>query len=300
MPFPHQTSKAILFLSIILSFGCQRSKVVELPTKDSTLILNGINEFGKSWNFSLERVLNIGQASGARLEEGKVWLTNTNGEIVYLTQDSLIRNKFSSPNFFPEAGQDYIVQAFHPGFDSVYAYIHVPPPMPEIKLYFQLSQNEVLNSSTPIWLELNDPEPENRNFFMLYAYLKDSIYNEIKANALFSEDPIFNFSLPLKLPVTDRTVLLFPSFFTDDLFVDGKYNVNLRFWLPDFEFVEGRRLEVSVATLSEEMYDYLKAYQKQGNLKESPFAEHSPVYGNVINGDGLVAVYTPVSDSLQI
>lgn len=289
----------LLWLSL-LWVGCERSRILILPERESQLVLNGINELGNSWTFTLENTLENGVPFGDKLPSGEVWLKNSAGDTVLFSQDSVFVNRFSDTSSSPQIGQAYQVFAYHPGFDSVHASFRVPLPMPKISSSFQLSQNERPSPETPIILELSDPEVGKRNYFMVYSYLEDTVFDDIKGAATLSNDPIFNFSTVLKLPVSGETVLFRPTFFTDDLFTNGKYGVELRFGLPDFEFAEGRRLVFLVATISQLMYEYLESYQKQGSVGESPFAEPAPVFGNVVNGEGLVAVYSAVADSLVI
>lgn len=301
-----KTSSLCLIASLLgllwLSQGCTRRVEQELPEFEPQLALNAVVALGDPWRVEFGNLQPVGQPGSDPLPEGVVQVQPLGAPPVSLTRDSLDENRFNENLYLSETlrvepGPTYQVSASHPGYDSVRAMVSAPSPPLEVTLvYLDSAQLDRNGEPQPlVRVSWRDPAPEEENYFMVYSLLVDTVFGVQTYSALLSEDEAATFRGSLQRPEDEEIGRSFsPTFLTDERFEDGRYTLEMDVIIPPFPLSQHQFLDVAVATVSEDFYEFQRVYQLQGSFENDPFAEPAPILSNVEGGQGLVATYAPV------
>jgi hypothetical protein len=275
---------------LAVSAGCQRTASLNLPTPAPELVLNAWLTPGDLWRVSLDRVYPLGAAAGLPLVYGDLRLIPGGS----LAHDSL--GEYVSATERVQAGQSYRLTAAHPGYPAVAVDLSVPLPPEDLRLvYFPEGATTTDGESEPlVRLVMADPAPADSQYYAVYSRLVDTVLGGYTGSVLFTDDLAVAFQPSWILPDdTGRVEFYRPFLFGEEAFTDGTFTLDFTFLTPAFARDRYQILEVFVATLPREVFDYLEAYEQQGRLQQDPFAEPTPISGNVQGGAGMVVVYSP-------
>lgn len=288
---------------LLLFHSCQTVVELELPDKDPSLVLNCFfnpdsvftAEISKSQyvldNASIKRV----NEAKVTLFEGSVWI-----EDLVNVSDGYYR----SSNYIPLVGKNYSLVVEAPGYKTVNAQDFIPATTRILgvdtgSFFFESQQFFEMK------IRFKDP-PEEENFYQLQLFTKNYFQNFDSAGNVFFDTTGYNQSLGFESHdlVFDDINWFGPSgaVFSDELFSKkGEYTVSVLTYLygnPMDSLSKGYsadEVKISLKSVSESYYKYVRSYLKYQQSHDNPFAEPVQVYNNINNGYGIFAGFSATS-----
>ncbi len=313
--------KGLVF--ILMSFlysACESVLFIELEESDKLIVLNGAISSDSLVSVQVSRTRHIlDNAPVKPLENAKVSLYQ-NGtllqELAYMENGS-----FVSADFIPSIGYDYSIEVESAGYESVTASSEIPDLVP-IELFDTVSiyrddgdpysygsYNDVLQFD----LTLQDPAGVE-NFYLVSAevdrswteyrdttvqvwdsgfynnqwnyFMKDSLYTITEIHR-YIDHPYINTEDIVVEENTSHGVL-----FTDNLFDGKSYSFKGELNHNQLRTADWAIVDVSLHSISESYYKYLKSRQSHYNTKEDYLAVPVIVYSNVDGGAGFFGGYS--------
>jgi hypothetical protein len=299
----------LLFLALSwMMVSCQTVVNIDLPERDSKLVLNAEAHPDSVWRFYLSQSKGI-------LEPGDLADVKT-GEITVVGSDGsyeVVDQRFEEPNNSnysvyrgtgkPQAGVHYQVLVSAPGFEPITATDSIPQPVPV---------RQVDTSSTLIedqdFFELNivfdDPASTQYYDLRLFYYLEvpfDTASGTFVNTVLMGEIP-YNFEVESFFGGDASTVI------NDERFNGQTYTLPVVFSKGIIEGIAEDELFqlfpvyviCELRTVSETYYKYVKSFNDYQSSSFDPFSQPVQVYSNVNQGFGVFSAFSVSRDTIQI
>jgi len=298
-------------LFTLLTSACQTVVDIELPERDSKLVLNSLFSPDSNFVFTLSQskgILEPGELD--HLNNGRIEVygsDGTHGEVTGTGQGSqTFAYRYKLP-FKPKANIAYTVKASAPGLASVTASDVLPLPV-AIDDLDTSSLHLFDTEEKQIGITFTDPAHtsnfyEVKLFYMVYIPQYDTNGQVVGMTASVTELPSYISNEGLFSNGVDERV------FTDDLFNGRSFTVTLGFQeenylpiigdsnaLPDYPIY----LIAELRSASEDYYKFNSSFLKYQNSSGDPFAQPVQVYNNVEGGFGIVAGYSSARDTMRV
>jgi hypothetical protein len=257
---------------------------VDVPFKADQLTANSFCNPDSLWSVHLNLNRNI-------LDE-EPFREITNARVIIFdgdnATDTLINmgyGHFRSDNKRPEPGKNYALSVIAPGYSDVHSstFIPFPSPITGVEVY---ETNSNQNSMLKVTLKEDGSE---KNYYELFMDLENEFYNYETEQVVFSrhrlqlisEDP----AIQNDNDAYSNTVVF------NDLLFNGK-EAELTFRIPGSGISRHGMITITLRTLSEDGYNYLRTAHLQNETSGDPFAQPINVYNNIQNGFGIFAGYS--------
>lgn len=271
-------------LMTTLLISCELIVDVEIPFEAKQVTANAFFNPDSLWSVHLNLNRNILDEEPFReINDAQVVIFEGDNAIATLT--NMGYGRFRSDNKTPEPGKTYGISVSAPGHDDLHASSSIPFPsrITSVEVYETTS-----NQSTMLKVKLKDDGSET-NFYELYVDLENEYYNYDKKQMefwshtlqLISEDPAIQ---------NDNDSYANSIVFKDALF-NGR-EVDLTFRTAGAGISHHGMITVTLRTLSEDGYNYLRTLRLQDMTSGDPFAQPVNVYNNIQNGFGIFAGYS--------
>lgn len=192
---------------------------------------------------------------------------------------------FRSLDERPEVGKTYTLSVSKPGYSDIYcsSLIPFPSPVTNIDLYESNATN-----STMLKVTIKDNGAE-KNYYELYLDIGSEYYDYTTEQVEYSGYPIQLTSRDPALPDDNE------RFAKSIVFSDARFNgreTELTFQTSGWGLSRQGRATVTLRTMSEDGYNYLKTARLQNLTSGDPFAQPVNVYNNIRHGFGIFAGYS--------
>ena len=310
---------SILVLSALVVGACETVIDVDLPVEPTRLVVNSFISPDSTVGVRISKskyVLDRAQ-SFILVNNAQVTLLEDGQEVSQLTTEG---EGWYTSSFRPQAGRRYTLQASAEGLETVEASSTI---MPAIAIQ-NVTVDSILTESgyscinddcEPIYskdyriqLQLSDPG-DQENFYEILGHVivKDSfpIFDDLGnieryetfirryRTSFATSDPVVN---DAGFSIDDDSFYGSSLLFTDEIFSGKDYTID--FTTDDYFGGEITNLTITLRTLSEDQYQYLRTRLLQEYNEGDPFSEVVPVYNNIQNGFGIFAGYS--ADSVVV
>jgi len=276
IPFEGKDSKKLLTLSATFSTDSLMTVYLS-PTKSVIGIIEGVVPYTGE------------QASVDVYEDGI--------KLEALTYND-IKKAFVGSNK-PIAGKTYTLKAKANGLDDVEAVVYVPEPVEIIAV----SKLENINSTSDSFedrkfsISFKDENITNYyklNVFSISTYFEDRGNVEYRNVISFtSKDAVFKGKTDNISDSFETEYSNLFGVFTDEFIGDNEYSIELNIASYElFEFYDDFKLFVTLQSISEDYYLFLKSRELQLDSGDSPFSEPVQIWSNVRGGAGIAAAYS--------
>jgi Domain of unknown function (DUF4249) len=300
----------IFFATIgLLFFSCYSTTEVDLPNENPFIVVNAVNfQPDSTWLIELSKSESYSKNNDFQfINNALVFIKDENGTEIQLEQTNINGRIFYTSAQKPEAGKQYQLNTFVPGFPEISAISSIPPPIQiesividstllrEAYDYYSKNGNYGTYEGERINCQIIFSDPHNtRNYYQanLYRETEDS-YTDLNGNV------VKNFSFFEYYFRLDKDGGI-DAMFTDD----EKFNGLLYSWsayLPIEAFYDFKvssntdyklKLHFTLRHLSEEYYQYKKSLELQEIRDSDPFAQPVIVHNNIENGVGFFAGFS--------
>lgn len=198
----------------------------------------------------------------------------------------------------PFAGRTYILKGKANGLDDVEAVITIPNLIEISNEPILEVENADSNKNRRIRISFNDTNKKNFYRLSLYSRFNEhsatssAMIRKFKVISFTSKDDVFkdrNTGLDDSL---DEFTNLF-AVFTDDLIGSKPYSIKINLSSYDLDDYDNDfKLFVSLQSISEDYYLFLKSYELQLDAGDSPFTEPVQIWSNIKGGAGIAAAYS--------
>lgn len=218
-----------------------------------------------------------------------------------------------SASFKPSEGKAYTLRIAADGFESIEATTFIKNPVPIQEIQYDTISEEAGSScigddctifyytNFKLNLKLNDPADEE-NFYEVEVFKKgiqviynyDSVGNYYPVDSIIYYQPVY---LSSEDPAVSDLEFEFEGegyygetlLFSDEIFNGKSYMLNFK--TNDYS-TDTEELIVTLKSLDEARYRYLRSKELQNWNEGNPFAEPVNVYNNIENGYGIFGGYS--------
>ncbi len=275
--------KCFPFIVFLLFLSCELIVDVDVPFEKKQITVNSFFNPDSLWTIQLNLNRHV-------LDEQPFEMPDGAHAVIYQDDqpsDTLIsigNGQYQSDNGKPDVDKNYSIRISHPNHGELRAHSSVPSPAQIIsaEMYASGSQN------TTIKVKLQDAPAED-NFYELFADLEQEYYQNQSQTIIVSEHRL---QLTSEDPAiqNDNEPYSNTVIFKDILF-NGK-EVELTFKVDAYNIANFGVINITLRTLSEDGYNYLRTARLQENTSGDPFAQPVNVYNNIQNGFGIFAGYS--------
>ena len=269
---------------ITLLISCELIVDVDVPFKANQLTANSFINPDSLWFVQLNLNRNILDEEPFReINDARIVIFEDDNATDTLT--NMGYGRFRSDNKTPEPGKTYTLSVSAPGYSDLQASTSIPFPcaITSVEVYESTS-----NQNSMLKVKLKDDGAE-ANYYELYMDLGNEYYNYDKKKMefrrhrlqLISENPA----------IQNDNDSYSNSIIFKDLFFNGR-EVELTFKIPGTGFSRHGMVTITLRTLSEDGYNYLRTALLQDMASGDPFAQPINVYNNIQNGFGVFAGYS--------
>lgn len=264
-----------IFLILYTLNGCETIVEVDLPEHPPMLVANSLFNQHDSWQVLLHKSKNsLDRSSNSPILNATVEIFQDNRIITSLTHTG--SGVYHSPQYIkPEIGIEYVLKASAPSYDPIEATDYVPIPV-------QIESVDYDISSNPFKFTIHFTDPlETKNYYQVQLLTPVAEGNSFLTQVWWeSNDLLFQ-----DLGGGDPNISLF-----DDALISGEsYSLKLKAYPHSVEPL--RQIYVSLLSVSESYYNYMKSSKNQDDKGDNPFSTPVQVYNNIENGLGIFAGY---------
>lgn len=260
--------------------SCETVTDIDLPAAGPLIVVSGFFTPDSAFSISLSSSTDYKNIDDIRaIENARIELLDDGtpaGTMTYLGN-----GVYRSENKKPKVGILYSISVSAQGFHTVNAEDKIPASVPVSLVSFDTNRTtEKIN----IYLMVHDPAGI-KNYYELVIVGKNS--HGISSIMNFDvNDPSFN-AEEGKAAGFGADNIPFADF-TDVIF-DGK---NYKFRISIDSYYKTEEVTVYLISLSQNLYEFRRTYQKQKDLGDSPFSEPVRIHSNVTNGAGIFAGFS--------
>ena len=290
------TAVCLLFAWVILLCGgCLKDISGEIPNNTPKITVNGF------FNSRIPILVSISKSTGI-LQDGTSYLTPATGYIYEndvlidsVKCDGLFEYHLSQALHIPQVGKTYRIEVAYPGFDTVSAGSILPDYAPIQSVTLDTVFYPPSGQKTYVLrIKINDNAAEN-NYYHLMVYR-----NRLGSNGEWSAEPLCF--------VSDETIFqsVGKSVCSGATFTDATFNGQEKEIVVNTKRRLNSHLNDSVQFLVElrngslPYFQYNKSLTLFKNGQGDIFVQPSPIIGNVKNGYGIFAGYTPSTDTVKL
>ncbi len=269
----------VILSAIVLFAACDTFIDVEIPERESKLVVISAFEPDEPWQVYVSHSLNS--------FEDDNFFPVSNAEVTIASDDGNFSEQlyYNSGIFYssstPEEGTNYTISVKANGYTSVQSANRIPSPATLISI----DTLESFHDGNPTFdFELTFQDPANEaNFYILQLYSAETYwknYSDYPINIL-SDDP----NIESILNKEDSDILLFLK----DQNFDGK-EYTVRFYMPDYFYypeLKGVQFKVKLISCSEEYFRFQKTARQYQYSNDNPFSQPVQIYSNIENGIGI-------------
>ncbi len=325
----------ILIIALGIS-ACETVVEVDIPIENPKIVVNAFIQPSSAVSVYLSKSKSV--LSNARLSgvSGATITLLENGQSVAVLEEIKIEDTYDPygprydeqqtlyiSDFQPSIANEYTIQIDKAGFDPVEATTFIGPPVPIQDIQYDTTVNEYsyydgdslitekqINLSE-VRLSIADPGGESNYYeIMVEQYTTQYIIEYNPEDESYIITDTITYLAPVYLTSDDPVVNEGDFFSGDDryygsslLFPDEIFNgktYTVRFNVESYSYSQEPVKEyiISLRSLSEAQYFYLRSTDLQNETEGNPFAEPVPVYNNIENGYGIFAGFS--SDKVRI
>lgn len=271
-------------LILLLLISCELMVDVDVPFKAKQVTVNSFFNPDSVWSAQVNLNRNILDEDGFQeINDAQMVVYDAGSAIDTLVNTGL--GHFRSDNERPEPGKTYSLSVKVPGYDDLNSTSSVPFPSPitGVDVY-----ESTANNSTMLKVKLRDNGTET-NYYELFMDLENEYYNYDKKQVEYIRHRIQLISKDPAIP-DDNDRFSNSVIFSDARF-DGS-EPDLTFQTSGSGLSRNGVITVTLKTLSEDGYNYLRTAGLQSSTSGDPFAQPVNVYNNIQNGFGIFAGYS--------
>jgi|GEM_PF-370142 len=190
-------------------------------------------------------------------------------------------------------GKKYTIKAIADGLDDVEASVFVPTVVEITNVSIFENYRSDSYEDRRFRFSFKDPEAKNYYKVSLFSTYKEVNVSKFQTVEFTSKDDVFKGkSDGIGDSFEDEYSNRF-GVFTDD-FIGGKdYTIELNLASYNLStYADDFKLYVSLQSISEDYYLFLKSYELQLEAGDSPFSEPVQIWSNVEGGAGIAAAYS--------
>lgn len=298
-------------ITIGLFTACETVVEVEMPERDSKLVLNSLFSPDSSIVVTLSASKGILEAGDLEhVNNGRITVSGSDGSYAQVsgtgsgTQPSLYY--YYHLPLKAKAHVTYTVKASAPGFGAVSATDQLPGSVAIDKT--DTSTLRLFDSEEKqVSITFSDPGNdknfyETRLYYLVYQPVYDSTGQVIGMMPWVGDLPSYISSEGLFSEGIDESV------FTDDLFNGRSFTVQLAFDESIYSHFGGDSIPVDfpvfliaeLRSVSENYYKFTSSYLRYQSSSGDPFAQPVQVFNNVEGGFGIFAGYSFSRDTMQV
>jgi hypothetical protein len=271
-------------LMIPLLISCEMIVDVDVPFEGKQVTVNSFFTPDSLWSVQLNLNRNIlDEEPFQEINDAQVVIYEAGSPIDTLT--NIGYGRFRSANERSEPGKTYSLSVTVAGQRDLYSISSIPFPSPitGVDVYESTASND-----TMLKVKLRDDGAET-NYYELYMDLETEYYNYDKRQVEYHRHRIQLISKDPAIPNdNDR-------FSNSVIFKDVRFNgreTELTFQTSGSGMSHHGVITVTLKTLSEDGYNYLRTAVLQKSTSGDPFAQPVNVYNNIQNGFGIFAGYS--------
>ena len=290
--------------------GCETVVDIEIPEEPPRLVLNAFLQADSAVVVELTESRSILINTFLPAVGGALVTLSEEGQPVATLKESENTGIYFS-SFTPSIGKTYTLRVSKAGFESVEGTTIIPAPVAiqAVEADTITFENRGFNRNTQASftlkearITLNDPGNE-RNYYEISAYHYvdsfrgelDTLGNYVVTDTVRAVSPIY---LKIDNPATSGVADEFAGSedpfgrilsFNDDYFNGKTYSLQLYPNVLSGWDLAYTQLHLTLHTIDEARYRYLRSVDLQYKNEGNPFAEPVQVYSNVENGFGIVA-----------
>lgn len=286
--------KLIVYIGLVfVVVSCQKVIPLDAETKTSKLVVNALFNENEFWEVNVSRSLSVlddGDLSNVdNVASALVYDNSTNSLVTSLTYDG--ENYISLGGVKPVIGKEYRIEVSATNYKSVSSIDYCPSNIPILSFDTSSSVTSFGELRFETSIDFQDPAGSNYYGVKMDIIEYQRIYNSSAGRYDTTEINRKETYLSTSNPVVDNSgpdsyarILTFK----DNLF-DGQrqtitFNYNYYVSGTPNQFTVRK---VSLLSLTESTYKYLKSIETYRNVDGNPFAEPVQVYTNIENGFGI-------------
>lgn len=267
-----------------LMISCELVVDVDVPIKGKQVTANAFVNPDSAWSVHLN--LNRHVLDERPFEYvNNAEVTVLDGDITIATLTNTGNGHFRSGENKPEPGKSYSLSVRTPGHTDLYATTSIPLPSPITNVEAYETAD---NQNTMVKVKIKD-DGSKTNFYELQIDVGNEYYN-------FSNKQLEVTRYPIQVSSEDPAIQSDDDSYHDRiLFKDVLFNgreVELTFRTSGGGLSWHGMIIVTLKTLSEDGYNYLRTVSLQDMTSGDPFAQPVNVYNNIQNGFGIFAGYS--------
>lgn len=274
--------KLLPLVTILLLASCELMVDVDVPFEAKQVTVNSFFNPDSLWSAHLSLNRNILDEYGFdEINDALVIVYEAGNPIDTLT--NVGGGHFRSDEK-PEAGKPYSISVSTPGYSDLTSSSFTPHPAPIVAADLYES-----NNGTMLKVKIADAASE-KNYYELYLEVEDEYYDYDRGQLMSRRSTIWLSSKDPALP--DNGDRPSGSFLFDDVRFNGAEKELLFETSGGGLSNPGVMATVTLKTLSEDGYNYLRTARLQDDTSGDPLAQPVNVYNNIQNGFGIFAGYS--------
>jgi hypothetical protein len=269
---------------IPLLVSCQLIVDVDVPFEGKQVTANSLFNPDSLWSVQLNLNRSVLDTDGFE-EVNDAQVIIYEGDDVIDTLTNVGHGHFRSDNEKPVPGKTYMLSVNAPGYGELRATSAIPFACPVTRAE---AYEPGTNGNTMIKVTLRDDDNAT-NYYELYAGLENEYYNYNNGQMEYRRGRIPLSAKDPSIPSEDDR----PS--NSILFNDVRFNgreTELTFETSGSNLSYHGTITVTLITLSEDGYNYLRTGRLQNETSGDPFAQPVNVHNNIKNGFGIFAGYS--------
>ena len=316
---------SILVVMLAMLYGCNREIDFDFPDAEPAIVVNSIITPESPISVSVSAVMPIAPDSYNVVNDTDEYGTIHSQHVpkpkyciedasVLIYEDGVLlcsleytEDGYYVSDKYPKVGSTYTLIVNAPGYKECKATttLYSMPVLGNMSFLDTVSVDQEGFPLSKLSFTIKDNDP-NHNFYEVSCRAVsdkyDVEYEWIYFNSSRNTDKVLTQSE--SLPFNDRVLL-----FTDEYFSNSSYNLDVIYRYNPYVAMAKYDLEITIKTISESYYEYLRSRMMQAYQEESLFeylanyeslsATPVDIYSNIENGYGVFASYSTMTDTIM-
>lgn len=286
--------KRLIFctLALLAFFSCQKVLDLDAETKTPKLVVNSLFNSDSTWKVHVSKSLSV-------IDNGELKDINTATVRIFDDNNNLLEQLSSSgkgiyhspTNLKPTLGKEYKVEVSASSFVTVSAKDFCPPSVPILGIDTSSTISSFGDKEQNVTIRFQDPAG-GKNYYGIELELMRYKRNFNSSTSTYDTTFIGsdNIYLSSSNPVVDNGPDSYAQTLTlkDNLFNGQQQSISFSYYSYDSgDPDEFSVKKISLLSLTDGTYKYLKSIEAYRNVDGNPFAEPVQVFTNVDNGFGI-------------
>ena len=299
--------KKILFpiITVLIFAACEKTIDIDVPVGEAKIVMQSFLNPDSTFMVHLSRsgfILDeLPEQTGVAGATVSVYEGNERiGDLQYMDH-----GWYELPDFQPEIGKTYRVEAQKEGLGSVEAQETVLTRVPVSDITMDtlvIEENGYQYKEVELSFYIEDPA--GQNFYIPSAYY----FSKVKVvDPYDSSEMTYTNRYPFRYDSSDPGIENFCmnecfSIVSDEYFEQGRYKIRMRGSIssfPDEEMVEEEYLYIKLYNVSPSYYLYFATLDKSRESGDDPFSEPTPIFSNVEGGYGILGAVSAYHKKFQ-